>query len=60
MVEDSTEYPTSQKITFSFDYHKQHLKHSSVELYQALRTMTWRAKLTPLSTDQGLKELIDN
>ena len=36
------------------------MRQESAELYQALRTMTWRAKSTLLASDQGLKELTES
>ena len=60
-MDESTAQQTNlfQKVSFSFDHHKQSLKHTSVELYQALKTIEWRAKTSPLATDQGLRELTE-
>ena len=58
MVDEST--AAAHKVSFSFDLHKQSLKHSSAEVYQALKAIEWRAKTCDLATDQGLKELTDN
>jgi hypothetical protein len=43
--------PRIEKVSFSFDYHKQNLKHGSAEVYEALKTMEWRAKSTMLASD---------
>ena len=56
-MDESTESPTLQRISFSFEHHKSSLKQSSAELYRALKLMTWRSKSTVLSSDQGLIEL---
>ena len=56
-MDESTESPTQQRISFSFEHHKSSLKQSSAELYRALKLMTWRSKSTLLSSDQGLIEL---
>jgi hypothetical protein len=60
MLNESTESRNFQKISFSFEHHRQTLKQNSAELYQALRLMTWRAKSTILASDQGLNELTSN
>jgi hypothetical protein len=49
-----------QKVSFSFDMHKQSLKNSSHEVYQALKAIEWRAKSCQLASDQGLNELNGN
>lgn len=59
MDESTQQTNILQKVSFSFDHHKQSLKHTSVELYQALKTIEWRAKASPLATDQGLRELTE-
>ena len=51
MLNESTESRNFQKISFSFEHHRQTLKQNSAELYQALRLMTWRAKSTILASD---------
>ena len=40
--------------------HKQSLKNSSHEVYQALKAIEWRAKSCQLASDQGLNELNGN
>jgi len=59
MVEESTQQNTTgHKVSFSFEHHKQSMKYTSVELFQALKAIG-RAKSNSLTTDQGLRELIE-
>ncbi len=44
MIDETADVPEMHKVSFSFDYHKSNLKHSSAELYSALRTMQWSTK----------------
>ena len=50
-----------KRVSFSFDHHKQTLKTESAEVYNVLKTMSWkRAKQAVFASDKGLQELTDS